>query len=432
MTIHLGYILGHFFECVMFVFYANTSFRPRKSYLQSILISLCGYAALFSIGLMNIPPISVLCFFIINTTMLIYCYNVRFSSAAFYSLMLDVLSCIGEYLVLYLMGFRYFHIRWDINSGANPAYAYMMLAIVSKALYFIGILILKRFTPKNDDKYGSRTPAALSFVPLLTVACLTYMMSKDIDTSLFLILNIIFFLVNLVTYYINMGLNNKNRELKMLQDEYNRNKEELYDYRLLTEKYENTKIMRHDFHKHLDVLKELMASDNAEAGEYMKNIRFAQRELDYTRYTDNKILNILLAQKVKEAHDRGVEIHIRSKSPTLGFIADIDVVAIFSNMLDNAAEAAQNAEIKEVYVDLYTVNKAYTAIRVENYTDKAPVAPDGELLTQKPDAELHGMGIKSINNALKKYGSEMTWEYDGKKKFFRASAIIHIPPKNNI
>ena len=289
----------------------------------------------------------------------------------------------------------------------------------------------KVFLPKIPvrviKKDGSRTPAALSFVPLLTVACLTYMMSKDMDTNLFLILNIIFFLVNLVTYYINMGLNNKNRELKMLQDEYNRNKEELYDYRLLTEKYENTKIIRHDFHKHLDVLKELIASDNAEASEYMKNIRFAQRELDYNRYTDNKILNILLAQKVKEAHGRGVEIHIRSKSPTLGFISDIDVVAIFSNMLDNAAEAAQNAEIKEVYVDLYTVNKAYTAIRVENYTDKAPVALDGELLTQKPDAELHGAGIKSINNALKKYGSEMTWEYNDEKKFFRASVLIHIP-----
>ena len=164
----------------------------------------------------------------------------------------------------------------------------------------------------------------------------------------------------------------------------------------------------------------------------MQQIQFSQRELDYTSYTDNKILNILLAQKVKDCHNRGIEIHIHSKAPTLSFISEIDTVAIFSNMIDNAIEAAEQAQMKEIYVDLYTVNKSYSAVKIENYVDEGPIILDGLLRTQKENINIHGMGIKSINTALKKYNSELTWSYDKEKKFFRAIALIHIPNKDSV
>ena len=268
-------------------------------------------------------------------------------------------------------------------------------------------------------------------VPVLTIICLTMLMTIEIDNLVFLFICIVFLLINFTTFYVNTGLNNRNHELKILQEEYNKNKAELSEYELLADKYENTKIMRHDFHKQLDALKELIGEDNIRAKEYMRQMEFSQRELDYAQYTDNKILNILFAQKIKESHTRGAEIHIQSEKPTLSFISDIDTVAIFSNMLDNAIEAAEKGDNKEIYVDLYTVNDAYAAVRIENYTDKEPVVLDGVLSTQKQDAELHGMGIKSINNALKKYNSELSWSYDKEKKFFRALALIHIPSEEN-
>lgn len=252
-------------------------------------------------------------------------------------------------------------------------------------------------------------------------------MFMEINTLLFLWLCIVFLVINFITFYINAGLNEKNRELQMLQKEYNKNKAELSEYQLLSEKYESTKIMRHDLHKHLDTLKTMIKTDNEQANKYMQQIQHSQRELDYTHYTNNKILNILLAQKVKECHKQGVEVHIHSTSPELSFISDIDTVAIFSNMLDNAKEASEKADKKEIFVDLYTVNNSYAAVKVENYTDKEPVVLDGILHTQKKDTDMHGMGIQSINNALKKYNSELTWSYDDENKFFRAIVLIHIP-----
>lgn len=417
MTISIGYILGHFCEFLLFIYFANTSFYPRKSYIKSNIISLCGYAILFGIGLWGKAPISILSFFIINVALLMYCYNIKLRNAMFYSLILNTLSCIGEYIIMYVLGLRYNKNAWsDIIFTSHQTLA---ISIVGKFIYLIGIIFLNHFT-KKKTLYDCETPIALAVIPILTIMCLTIMMTMEIDILLFLLLCIIFLIINFITFYSNSRLNDKNRELKILQ-------EELSEYQLLSEKYESTKIMRHDFHKQLSALKELIAEDNVRAKEYMQQIQFSQRELDYTQYTDNKILNILLAQKVKDCHMRGIEIHIHSKSPTLSFISDIDTVAIFSNMLDNAIESAERAEIKEIYVDLYTVNKSYSAVKVENYTDKEPVILDGALRTQKQNADIHGFGIKSINNALKKYNSELTWTYDKEKKFFSALVIIHIP-----
>lgn len=421
----LGYVLGHTLEYVLFIYFASTSFYPRKNYIYSGVISLCGYAALFLIGLLGEPVISILSFFVINNILLIYCCNIKFRNAVFYSLILDVLSCIGEYMMMYVLDLRY-----GESTAVFTRDHLMIISLGGKTIYFIGIRVLKHFVNKKSA-YDGETQPVMTIIPGLTIICLTIMMTIEIDKLVFLLICIVFLLINFIAFYVNAGLNNKNHELKILQEEYNKNKAELSEYELLADKYENTKIMRHDFHKQLDALKELIGEDNIRAKEYMRQMEFSQRELDYAQYTDNKILNILFAQKVKESHKSGAELHIQSEKPTLSFISDIDTVAIFSNMLDNAIEAAEKADNKEIYVDLYTVNDAYAAVRIENYTDKEPVVLDGVLSTQKQDAELHGMGIKSINNALKKYNSELSWSYDKEKKFFRALALIHIPSEGN-
>ncbi len=420
MTISIGYTLGHLLEFLLFIYFSNTSFFPRKNYIQSNLISLCGYIALFGIGLIGKPPISIMSFFIINVFLLIYCYNLGFCNAIFYSLMLDMFSCIGEYVCMYILNMKYSNI-WE--KLIFTQYQTAVTVIGGKLIYLAGIIFLKSFMNKKMV-YESKTPLILAFVPILTIACMTVLMSLDMNNLIFLLFFVALSAMNFIAFYVNFNLSRKNFEIRILQ-------EKLSEYQLLSEKYENTKIMRHDFHKQLDVLKNLITEDNAQAKEYMQQIQFSQRELDYTQYTDNKILNILFAQKVKECHARGIEIHIHSKAPTLSFISDIDTVAIFSNMLDNAMEAVEQSKKKEIYVDLYTVNKRYSAVKIENYADKEPVILDGELRTQKKNNDVHGIGIKSINNALKKYSSELTWNYDKERKFFKAVVVIHIPNQKN-
>lgn len=422
MRIDIGYILGHVSELILFIYYANTSFYPKNN-VRSNLISLGGYMILFAVGLIGNAALSISSFLVINIILLMSGYSIKLKGAIFYALILDVLSIIGEYMFIQLL---------NINSGAMGEITQqqsLAITVGGKLMYLIGIVFLKRYTNQKMTE-NNDSQLVLAVVPMLTIVCLTLMMNSEIAPRLFLLVCIVFLLMNIITFYINAGLDEKNRALRQLQEEYNQNKAELCEYQLLSEKYENTKIMRHDFHKQLNVLKELITEDNVRAKEYMRQIQFSQRELDYAQYTDNKILNILLEQKIKECHKHGVEVHINSLFPVMSFVSDIDVVAIFSNLIDNAMEASMKSEEKEIYIDLYTVNHAYSAVKIENSADSEPVVLNGLLRTQKGRRDIHGMGIKSINNALKKYNSELNWTYDKENKFFTAMVLIHIPMQN--
>lgn len=421
MSFEAGYILGHASELALFLYFANTSFEPSKSYIKSDIAAVVGYLILFFIGHLQNGTLSIVMFFTVNLLLLRFFYNLKLKNAVFYSFALDVMSVIGEYMVFYLFGLRYAH-TW-----IKPDLKYFIAAAAaSKLIYLMGVLFIKRFTTKSRIR-DNETQIYLTLIPLLTIFCLTTIMTTDMNYIMFFLLCTAFLLLNFVTLYTNSKLIAKNTELQALNAEYNKSKAELAEYRIMAEKYESTRIMRHDFHKQLAVLSDLIMADNVKAKEYAKEIEFQQRELDCTSYTDNTILNILLDQKIKECHSRGVEIYIQSKLPSMSFMSDIDIVTVFSNLIDNAIEACEKSKDKEIYLNLYTVNDTFAAIKIENSADNEPIVCEGLLRTQKDDRDFHGIGIKSINNTLKKYNSKLDWFYDKENKIFRTIAMVHIP-----
>lgn len=423
MSIDVGYLLGCLCEYLIFVYFANTSLVPRRNGGQSNLLVLGGYALIWMMGLSNSKVLSILSFFVIHVVLIRCAYRMPFSNAVFYALTLDALSVISEYAVAYFFGYRFHSVREEF-----PMQQVLVIITGAKLLYLMGVQIFKRFI-KGKIAYGTETSLILALIPLLSVVCLSLLITMEMEYSLFLLLCLAFLLMNVIVFYIHARLCEKNLRLKLLQKEYNANQTELSEYRLIAEKYENTKIMRHDLHKQLAVLREMIPLNNEEAAKYMQQMEFFKRELDYTQYTDNKILNILLAQKVQQCHKSGIELHIHSAFPALAFISEFDTVAIFSNLIDNAIEASANSEQKEIFVDLYTVNDTFSAVKVENNADVEPVILDGVLRTQKENKEEHGIGVKSINNALKKYNTSLNWSYDKENKFFRSLILIHVPQR---
>ncbi len=427
MNISLGYFLGHFCEFVFFVYFANTDFQPRKNYVISTALSFLGYAILFSVGLLGIIVLSVTSFFIINTILLIYCYRLKFKSAVFYSLILDTLSCVGEYVFLYLLESQQMFVL-DMLS-ANTLF---WLVVGGKSIYLAGILLLKRIMIRDGDACGNDASAILSAIPIVSMGSLTALLMVDVNDKIYVFLCAVFAVINVIAFYANTGLNNKNNEIKALQEEYEHDRTELSEYRIMSQKSESARIARHDLNKQLNVLRGLIGKDDKRAEEYIRQIRFSQREAVYTKYTDNTILNVLLAQKIKEAHGRNVEIHIHSTYPSLSFVSDMDTVAIFSNMIDNAICAAEKSEKREIYIEMYTVNKSYSAVKIEGYAECEPAVRRDMPRKQKNTEDMCGIKTKNISGALKKYGSELILNYDKDRKFLMESAIFHIPKQETV
>lgn len=202
MNISIGYILGHVFEYILFIYFANTSFYPRKSYVISSTISLFGYAALFAIGILGVVPLSVLLFFIVNTVLLKCCYNIKLKNALFYSIILDMLSTIGEYIIIYISGIDISNLSIVTDQQA------MAITVGGKLIYLIGVIILKKFAVEKT-RQDNEIQIILVVIPLMTILCLTLMMKIEMSNHLFTCICIIFLIVNFVSAYINEKLNDK-------------------------------------------------------------------------------------------------------------------------------------------------------------------------------------------------------------------------------
>ncbi len=420
MRTDIGYILGHLIEFIFFVYFVNMSFLPKKGYLYANIAAFAGYLILFAVGMLGYPYISVVSFALINFFLMTVFYHIEIRRAAFYSLALDLLSVVGEYIIMYFLGVYYSEMPLYVTPKES-----LIITIGGKLIYLIGIVFLRR-SVKVQTTTGNNYLPVLSAVPAITIIILSFMMTSNMEYYLFCITCILFMLINIIVFAVNEIINKKNSELKILQEECSKNNAELEEYKLLSEKYENTRIMRHDLKNQLSILKELIDTGGSVTYKYISQLEQSQRELNYTQYTDNKILNILLSRKIKESNDRGVKMHIQSTGPSFSRISETDVVAVFSNLLDNAIEAAEKSTEKVIFIDLYTVNNIYSIAKVENSADKEPVVLNGILQTQKQKYDIHGWGIKSINNALKKYGSQLVWSYDKENKFFRTIVSVRV------
>ncbi len=416
-------------ECFVLLYYTNSVMTYKHSRFESNLCIVIGYALYCCLCFIGQPILNVLGFIAVNFLVLYIGFAENILSIILKVIIITVFMMFTELVTSFLLG---------VEIVEDPNYLSiaqdLLFTLMSKTLYFILVVMLKYYTVSRNS--GNKFYEMFWLLPLPIFTFGFFLMYNHVKAGLkyetniaFMVMCFILIVSNFAAYLVCDRIIDKNIQIKRLREIESKNKTELVEYRILAEKYENTKIMRHDFRKLLAVLSDLISEDNEKAKKYMRELQFSQRDLDYARYTDNNILNVILAQKARECRDAGIEIHIHSDSPTLSFISDIDTVTIFSNLIDNAIEASADTEKKEIFVDLYTVNGAFSAVKVENNADREPVVSDGMPQTQKDDPDEHGLGIRSINNALKKYNSSLDWSYDKENKFFRTLVLLHIPPK---
>ena len=169
------------------------------------------------------------------------------------------------------------------------------------------------------------------------------------------------------------------------------------------------KAMRHDFRHHMQYIGQLL--ERGKEREAMRYIEAFLHGLDAASQLDfcpHVTVNAILSSFYDRARKEGIPISVTAEVPEHIAIADMDFVAILSNLLENAingcVECGSHDEIKVTI----RVKKRKLVIVCGN-----PCKPD--LVIEDDMLQAKGTGIESVLMAMDKYDGNICYQLEGER-----------------
>ena len=186
------------------------------------------------------------------------------------------------------------------------------------------------------------------------------------------------------------------------------------DYQTLSSTYAANAKLFHDFHNHIDILRNyLMTGSTDKAIGYLDNLYSPIQGFTQTVWTGDEIVDYLINSKISLATSQNIQIKTNIEFPRHTNIQSVDLTAILGNLLDNAIEAtigvAEN--LRFINITIRRINDMII-MKVENGCKTAPEMSEGMIQTSKSNKSLHGWGLKSVQTAVERYDGTIEAGYD--------------------
>ena len=122
-------------------------------------------------------------------------------------------------------------------------------------------------------------------------------------------------------------------------------------------------------------------------------------------FCENMIVNAVLAQRMRRMEQDGIRFTHQLRLPEQIGIQDIDLMCLFSNLLDNAIDACEKLPAGAPrWIRLHAaLRSGLLLLTCENSAQPSPEHP---LASFKPNAEAHGFGIPIIRDICRRCQSE--------------------------
>jgi cell division protein FtsB len=176
-----------------------------------------------------------------------------------------------------------------------------------------------------------------------------------------------------------------------------------------------------------DLKHQMTALKNNPENDFTNEAENAVLIYDSTAHTGNEALDIVLTEKNLFCIKNDIQFTYIADGKLLNFIKATDIYSIFGNALSNAIECVmKEADTDKRLISLNIYNKdKLLYIDCENYTPSDKSFENVIPKTDKPDADYHGFGLKSIKYITEKYGGTMSicqWEH-----FFNLKLVYPMP-----
>lgn len=220
-----------------------------------------------------------------------------------------------------------------------------------------------------------------------------------------------------VTLMINVILMSLIHRIRRVNEEKNQYKLEAQQKRM-TERfqeeteglYQELTDLKKDMDRHLESMQTLLEEQRYDdLKKYFMTVSEIMYENEKIFLTGNEIIDVVMSQKCTRALAKGIHIQCNIQSIELKHILDMDLCSLLSNVLDNAIEAVEQCEDKNIYLELKK-NKNHFIIKEDNPYKRVAADKRKKLKTTKREEDIHGFGLKSMENKVKQYHGTMNYE----------------------
>lgn len=402
----------------------------RKSKPRILLVSfLIGYFALFVISQIEDVLINLLSFFVINCVLLFLNFTCKkwigFLQIGYLTSVMGGTEILAAVL-LSLISHDFGAYRYDLP-------VMIAFAVLGRLLYFFAMQIGVHITKPTRSIIDGSMVLLLAILPIVSAIIVTTIvyigMTTKIEpvTGVLMIVSVLaLLLVNIsvtVVYNHIQKIYNDRLKLELIAQKAEINTK---NYKILEEHYDHQRVLIHDIRGHMQVMKGLLESKNySELEDYLSGMEQDPALQKIVRWSDNSVLNVILIHHAAICKSLGIDISFDIRQHSVDFISAYDITAIFDNLLTNAEEAAKNTSEKYIKLSATQQGETGVLITVINSCNSAPdMDEDGNIKTKKKDKEHHGVGLKSVKQAVQRYHGVSRMYYSNEENRFHS--VIHL------
>lgn len=402
----------------------------RKSSTRWLTASFAvGYGLLFLVSRADIMVLNAISFCLVNTGILFLNYQCRPLSAILQAGVMTVVMNISEIQILVLLK----SIVPDYSMNLSGMVA---LAVLSKLLYFLVMVLISRgLKPVRSTQRDTHIVLLLCVLPVasaLVVLMASYIaVTIDIIPLIEILMAVgvlALLLANILVLVIHNRVQKMNEERLSAELALQREQADAAYYKMLQEQNENQRILIHDIRRHMQ-----MIGGYAEKGACAEITAYTEQMLsepslqNAVRLCDEPALNMILVRHAEQCRLNEISFHCDVREGCTNMLGITDIAALFGNLLSNAVEAAAQSENRTVELSVRRRDEqGVVFIAVVNSCDTPPaVDENGSYQTRKADAKKHGIGLKSIQQVVKRCNGTLHMYYDAAEKCFHS--VIQLP-----
>ena len=409
--------------------YFEQVFERKGSRKVEIWMFILGYTLLFVLSQFKNVLVNTVAFLFVNLILLFSNFTCKKLIGIIQVAFLTVVMGGTEVLAGNLMSC----LSHDFKAYQYDISVMIPLSVLSCLLYFFVMQIIAKLIKPAKDGTDTSTVFLLSILPVVSVLItmtITYISIttriKPIVGILMAISVIALLMVNiLVTVVYNhiQKMYNDRLELELIAQKAKMDTE---NYKILENQYENQRVLIHDIRGHMQVMRGLLESKNYDELEnYLLDMEQDPALQKIVRLCDNTVLNVILVHHASICKSLGIDVDFDIRQHSVDFISAHDITAIFDNLLTNAEEAAKNTSEKYIKLSATQQGETGVLITVINSCNSAPdMDEDGNIKTKKKDKEHHGVGLKSVKQAVQRYHGVSRMYYSNEENRFHS--VIHL------